>query len=235
MGYDLWYWPSIQGRGEFVRLALEGGEIAYRDRARDEGAEALVGDMEAREGRSPFAPPYLTMDGLAIAQTANILMFLGERHNLAPSSMAERLWLNQFQLTIADLVAEAHNVHHPVAASAYYDEQKAEAKRAAGQFREERIPKYLKHFEAAVDCHAGDWLIDHRWTYVDTSLFQVIAGLRYMFPRRMKAIEAEYPGVVRIHDQVAEIPAIRAYLRSERRLAFNTDGIFRHYPELDDE
>ena len=235
MAYDLWYWPSIQGRGEFVRLALEAGEIAYRDRARDDGVEALIADMKAREGRSPYAPPYLTMDGICIAQTANILMFLGERQNLAPSSTADRLWLNQFQLTIADLVAEVHNVHHPVAVSAYYDEQKAEAKRAAEQFREERIPKYMGHFEAAVDCHPGDWLIDHRWTYVDTSLFQVVAGLRYMFPRWMRAIEADYPGVVRIHDQVTELPAIRTYLASERRLAFNTDGIFRHYPELDDE
>jgi len=160
-------------------------------------------------------------------------MYLGERHGLAPSNMADRLWLNQLQLTIADLVAEVHNVHHPVAMMDYYDDQKPEAARAAKQFREARMPKYLGHFEDAAQANAGDWLIDHKWSYADTSLFQVIEGLRYMFPKRMKTLEPDYPNLVRIHDQVAELPGIKAYLKSDRRLAFNTDGIFRAYPELD--
>ncbi|MBM6576732.1 glutathione S-transferase [Microvirga sp. SRT01] len=231
MAYDLWYWPSIQGRGEFVRLALEGGGIPYRDRARDDGAEALLDDMEARQGRAPFAPPYLDCDGLVIAQVANILMYLGERHGLAPSSIADRLWLNQIQLTITDLVAEVHDVHHPVATGDYYEDQKPEAARTAAQFREERLPKFLTYFESALN--GADWLVDHRWTYADTSLFQVIAGLRYMFPQRMATLEPDYPGLVALHDRVAALPGIRAYLKSDRRLAFNEDGIFRHYPELD--
>jgi len=231
MAYDLWYWPSIQGRGEFVRLALEGGGIPYRDRARDNGAEALLDDMEARQGRAPFAPPYLDCDGLVIAQVANILMYLGERHGLAPSSIADRLWLSQIQLTITDLVAEVHDVHHPVATGDYYEDQKPEAARTAAQFREERLPKFLTYFESALN--GADWLVDHRWTYADTSLFQVIAGLRYMFPQRMATLEPDYPGLVALHDRVAALPGIRAYLKSDRRLAFNEDGIFRHYPELD--
>ena len=233
MSYKLWYWPSIQGRGEFVRLALEGAEIAYEDCARGVGEEGLLADLNDRTGRTPFAPPYLELDGLVIAQVANILMYLGERHGLAPSNMADRLWLNQLQLTIADLVAEVHNVHHPVAMMDYYDDQKPEAARAAKQFREERMSKYLGHFEDAAQANPGDWLIDHKWTYADTSLFQVIEGLRYMFPKRMKTLEPDYPTLIRIHDQVAELPGIKAYLKSDRRLAFNTDGIFRAYPELD--
>ena len=233
MAYRLWYWPSLQGRGEFVRLALEGAEIAYEDCARGVGEDGLMADLNDRTGRTPFAPPYLELDGLVIAQVANILMYLGERHGLAPSTMADRLWLNQLQLTIADLIAEVHNVHHPVAMMDYYDDQKPEAARAAKQFREERLPKYLGHFEDAAQANPGDWLIDHRWTYADTSLFQVIEGLRYMFPKRMKTLEPDYPNLVRLHDQVAELPGIKAYLKSDRRLAFNTDGIFRAYPELD--
>jgi len=233
MAYKLWYWPSLQGRGEFVRLALEGAEIAYEDCARGVGEEGLLADLNDRTGRTPFAPPYLELDGLVIAQVANILMYLGERHGLAPSNMADRLWLNQLQLTIADLVAEVHNVHHPVAMMDYYDDQKPEAARAAKQFREARMPKYLGHFEDAAQANTGDWLIDHKWTYADTSLFQVIEGLRYMFPKRMKTLEPDYPNLIRIHDQVAELPGIKAYLKSDRRLAFNTDGIFRAYPELD--
>ena len=235
MAYKLWYWPSLQGRGEFVRLALEAAEILYEDCARTVGEDGLMADLNDRTGRSPFAPPYLELDGLVIAQVANILLYLGERHGLAPSSMADRLWLNQLQLTIADLVAEVHNVHHPVAMMDYYDDQKPEAARAAKQFREERLPKYLGHFEDAAQANPGDWLIDHRWTYADTSLFQVIEGLRYMFPKRMKTLEPDYPNLVRLHDQVAELPGIKAYLKSDRRLAFNTDGIFRAYPELDAE
>ncbi len=235
MPYKLWYWPSLQGRGEFVRLALEGAEIAYEDCARKVGEEGLLADLNDRTGRTPFAPPYLELDGLVIAQVANILMYLGERHGLAPSNMADRLWLNQLQLTIADLVAEVHNVHHPVAMMDYYEDQKPEAARAAKQFREARMPKYLGHFEDAAQANTGDWLIDHKWTYADTSLFQVIEGLRYMFPQRMKTLEPDYPNLIRIHDQVAALPGIKAYLKSDRRVAFNTDGIFRAYPELDAE
>ena len=235
MAYKLWYWPSIQGRGEFVRLALEGAEIEYEDCARGVGEDGLMADLNDRTGRTPFAPPYLELDGLVIAQVANILMYLGERHGLAPSTMADRLWLNQLQLTIADLVAEVHNVHHPVAMMDYYDDQKPEAARAAKQFREERLPKFLGHFEDAAQANTGDWLIDHKWSYADTSLFQLGEGLRYMFPQRMTTLEPEYPNLIRIHDQVADLPGIKAYLRSDRRLAFNTDGIFRAYPELDAE
>ncbi len=233
MAYTLWYWPGLQGRGEFVRLALEGGEIPYADAAHDRGAEALMADLNDRTGRTPFAPPYLELNGLVIAQVANILMYLGERHDLAPSNMADRLWLNQLQLTFADLVAEVHNVHHPVAMMDSYADQKPEAARAAKQFREQRLPKFLGHFEDAAQANPGEWLIDHRWTYADTSLFQIVEGLRYMFPQRMRTLEPDYPNLIRIRDQVAEIPAIRAYLNSDRRIAFNTDGIFRHYPELD--
>ncbi len=233
MAYDLWYWAEIPGRGEFVRLAMEAGGIDYRDRAREEGSEALVADMEARTGRIPFAPPYLASGDLVVAQTANILQFLGERHGLGPSSMADRLWLAEVQLTIADMVAEVHDVHHPVAVGDYYDDQKPEAARAAAQFRSERMPKFLAWFEHAATCNEGEWMIDHRWTYGDTSLFQLVEGLRYMFPKRMATLEPDYPGIVRVRDQVAALPGIRAYLKSDRRLAFNEDGIFRHSPELD--
>lgn len=235
MAYDLWYWPGIQGRGEFVRLVMEAAEIDYVDRARRDGAEALVADMQARGRRPPFAPPYLVMGDLAIAQVANILMYLGERHDLRPSSMADRLWLNQFQLTVSDLVAEVHDVHHPVDAGAYYDEQKPEAARAAAQFRAERLPKFLGWFERAIAGNDGPWAVDHRWTCADTSVFQLVEGLRYMFPRRMTTLEPDHPELVRIHDRVAELPGVQAYLKSERRIPFNEDGVFRHYPELDSE
>jgi glutathione S-transferase len=234
MTYRLWYWPDIQGRGEFVRLPMEAAGIEYRDCAREQGAGALLDNMSKYEKkRGPFAPPYLEIEDMVIAQAANILLFLGERHQLAPSGMADRLWLNELQLTIADLVAEAHNVHHPISGSLYYEDQKGAAAKAADAFRNERMPRFLSYFEAAIDADPGDWLIDHRWTYVDCSLFQIIEGLRYAFPKRMAAIEGDYPGLIRIHDQVADLPGIKAYLKSDRRIPFNKEGIFRHYPELD--
>lgn len=233
MTYHLWYWPDIQGRGEFVRLALEGAGIDYRDCARLRGAEALMHDLEARggSGRGPFAPPYLDTGDAVIAQVANILLFLGERHDLAPAS--DRLWLHQLQLTIADCVAEVHNVHHPVGTGEYYEDQKPEAARAAGPFRDERMPKFLDHFEDAARQAGGPFVLGDRWTYADTSLFQLIEGLRYMFPQRMQTLADEYPGLIGLRDAVAALPRIAGYLASERRIAFNTDGIFRHYPELD--
>jgi len=233
MSYKLWYWPDIQGRGEFVRLALEAAGIEYEDCARDVGADGLLADLNGRTGRTPFAPPYLDIDGMTIAQVADILLYLGDLHGLTPSRIADRYWIHQLQLTVADLVAEVHNVHHPVDGQAYYDEQRPEAARAAAQFRDARLPKFLGHFDDAVEANPGEWLIDHRWTYADTSLFQIVEGLRYMFPLRMATLEPEYPALVQIHDQVAKLPGIKAYLKSDRRVPFSTDGIFRHYPELD--
>lgn len=233
MPYHLWYWPTVQGRGEFVRLAFEAAGIAYEDCARNGGAMAMIADMAARGPSGPFAPPYIEAEGGTIAQVANILLYLGDKHGLAPADAAGRYWINQLQLTITDIVAEAHNVHHPIGGSDYYEDQKAEAKRAAAQFREQRMPKFLGHFEAATTAKDGDWLAGERWSHADTSLFQLVAGLRYMFPRRMAAIERDYPGVIALHDRVGLLPGILDYLASDRRLGFNEDGIFRHYPELD--
>lgn len=230
MTAELWYWPSIPGRGEFVRLALEAHGIPYRDCARDVGEDGLMTDMDARTP-SPFAPPYLVIDGLVIAQTATILAYLGETCDLVSGGTASRLLAQQLQLTIADAVAEAHNVHHPVAAGLYYDDQKAEAARAAESFRQERMPKFLRYFEAVLD--GNDWLTGPRWSYADLSLFQLVEGLRYAFPKRMAAIEPDYPRVTKLAAAVAALPELRDYLASERRIAFNEDGIFRHYPELD--
>lgn len=229
---DLWYWSGIPGRGEFVRLLLEAAGISYRDRARDDGDEALVADMKARTP-PPFAPPYIAEGDGSIAQVAHILTILSDRYGLSAAGSATNLWLIQLQLTITDLVAEVHNVHHPVDAGAYYADQKAEAARAAQVFRDARLPKFLDYFEAAAAAHPGDWIGGDAWSHVDTSLFQLIEGLRYMFPQRMAALEPDYPGVIAIRNRVAALPGVAAYLASDRRLPFNQDGIFRHYPELD--
>ena len=231
--YDLWYWPGILGRGEFIRLPLEAAGIPYHDRAREEGTEALLADMADRTGRTPFAPPYLALGSLVISQVAAILMYLGERHDLAPSNIADRMWLNELQLTIGDMVAEVHNVHHPLGPSLRYEDQKPEALRAAAQFRQERMPKFLRWLEKDAEANPGHWLIDHRWTYADCSLFHLVEGLRYMFPHRMTELEPMIPRVIAVHDQVAELPGVRAYLKSNRRIPFSENGIFRHYPELD--
>lgn len=231
MAYDFWYWDGLPGRGEFVRLALEAGGLDYRERAREPGGDVSA-DLGMERDDPPFAPPYLAVDGMTIAQTANILMFLGQRHGLAPDDEAGRLWVNQVQLTIADMVAEAHDTHHPVAVGAYYEDQKTEALRRAGDFRDNRIPKFLGWFETILE-RRGDWLAGgDRWSYADLSLFQLVEGLRFAFPRRMKTVEADHRRVTALRDRVAALPELRDYLSSQRRLPFS-DGIFRHYAELD--
>ena len=232
MTYDLWYWTGIPGRGEFVRLALEAGAIAYRDRAREEGDEALMADMKARG--TVYAPPYLVAGDLCIAQTANILLFLGDRHGLAPEDEKGRLLASQVQLTIADMVAEAHDVHHPVGASLYYEDQKAEAARRAQEFRAKRMPKFLAYFERLI-AGEGPWLLGARWTYPDLSLFQLVEGLSYAFPRRMAALANDIPLTLALRDRVNALPELAAYLAGDRRLPFSEEGLFRHYSELDGE
>ncbi|MBV8767671.1 MAG: glutathione S-transferase [Hyphomicrobiales bacterium] len=233
--YELYYWPSIQGRGEFVRLALEEAGADYDDVARrDEKAMfRFLGD--AKSATPPFAPPFLKSGRLLIAQTANILLFLGSRHRLAPASESGRLWAHQLQLTVTDVVAEVHDTHHPIATGLYYEDQKPEARRRAHDFLKERLPKFLGYFERVIigNRKGKGHLVGSSITYVDLSLFQLIEGMRYAFPRGMKRAERDFPRVVALHDHVQKRPRIAAYLRSERRIPFNEDGIFRRYKELD--
>ncbi|HKY81779.1 MAG TPA: glutathione S-transferase [Sphingobium sp.] len=233
MPYDLWYWPGIAGRGEFVRLTLEACGISYRDRARTDGEKALIADMARHDAGPAFAPPYLTTDDGTIAQTANILFYLADRHDCGPSEAKARYWLSQVQLTIMDMVAEAHNAHHPVAASLYHEEQKPEALRAAQAFRMERIAKYIAYFDRALGAEPGDWLAGSRWSYADLSLFHLVAGLHYAFPLRMATLAGEHPRVEALHERVAKLPELQDYLGSSRRLPFNNQDVFRHYPDLD--
>jgi glutathione S-transferase len=232
MRYELYYWPTIQGRGEYVRLALEDAGAAYTDVARS-GVAAMMKVMQEKRGTPPFAPPFLKAGSRVIGQTANILLYLGSRHGLAPKADAGRLWVHQLQLTIADLVLEIHDTHHPLGPSLYYEDQRAPAKKRTEEFWKERVPKYLGYFERILDNSGGFYLTGRRVCYADLSLFQIVEGLRYAFPRRMKAFERSIPGLVALHDRVAERPKIKAYLASERRIAFNEDGIFRRYKALD--
>jgi glutathione S-transferase len=237
MAYELYYWAGIQGRGEFVRLALEEAGAEYADVARGPGGEQammrlLTGDGS---GRMPFAPPFLKAGDLVIAQTANILLYLGTRHGLAPSDEAGRLWAHQLQLTIADFVDEIHDTHHPIASSLYYEDQRREAKARATDFVKSRAPKYLGYFERILEHNPASHenLVGAELTYPDLSLFQIVAGLRYAFPRMMARLEPRHERVVGVHDRVAARPRIASYLASDRRIPFNQHGIFRHYPELD--
>lgn len=237
MTYELYYWPGIQGRGEFVRLALEEAGASYIDVARqDNGEDALVAFLEGSDlTHPPFAPPFLKDGEVIIGQTAAILLYLGDRHGLAPKDAKGRLWVHQIQLTIADLVSEAHDVHHPLGADLYYEEQRSESRRRAKGFRQDRMPKFLGWFESILarnpdgDAH----LAGRNLSYADLSLFQVVEGLLYAFPRTTKALLEECQRVAGLHKMVARLPRISAYLHSDRRLKFSEQGIFRHYPELE--
>ena len=240
MHYELYYWPTIQGRGEYVRLALEEAAAPYRDVARESGRSggvaALMQYLEGRRvERPPFAPPFLKSGKLVIGQTANILQYLAPRHGLAPREEGARLWAHQLQLTIADFVTEIHDTHHPISSGLYFEEQKKEARRKAADFWKRRAPKYLGYFESLLARHParGGYLFGARLTYPDLSLFQIIAGLSYAFPKAMGRAARRHPRLLALHERVEERPRIAAYLASPRRVPFNDEGIFRHYPELD--
>ena len=235
MRYELYYWTGIQGRGEFVRLTLEDAGAEYLDVAREKGDEAIMPFLRGQQpGAQPFAPPFLRAGRQVIAQTANILAFLAPRHALVPASAASQTYALQLQLTIADIVAEAHDTHHPIAVEKYYEDQRPEARKRAASFREERIPKFLGYFEQILDRNNGRHALGKRHSYVDLSLFQLMAGLEYAFPRTMKGLRRRTSHLRALSERVADRPRIAAYLASPRRLAFNEDGIFRHYPELED-
>jgi glutathione S-transferase len=238
--YELYYWPTIQGRGEFVRLALEEAGARYLDVARGSGkgagVPALMRFLEGRNiERPPFAPPFLKAGRLIIGQTANILQFLGPRHGLAPKEEGGRLWTHQLQLTMADFIVEIHDTHHPVSGNLYFEEQKKEARRRTADFLKTRAPKYLGYFERLLARNAGKarYLVGANLSYADLSMFQIIAGLCYAFPRAMARSAHKYRRLFALHESVQARPRIAAYLASPRRVPFNNEGIFRHYAELD--
>lgn len=233
MRYQLYYWTGIQGRGEFVRLVLEDAAADYTDVAREQGDDAILPFLQGdRPGALPFAPPFLKAGRTVIAQTAAILLYLAPRLKLVPAGAAARLHSHQLQLTIADLVAEVHDTHHPIASSLYYEDQLVAARQRAEDFRQHRLPKYLDYFEQVLLRSDGRHALS-RYSHVDLSLFQVISGLDYAYPHAMRRLRRKLPHLCGLAARVAERPRIAAYLASPRRLAFNEDGIFRHYPELD--
>lgn len=242
MQYELYYHAANAGRGEFVRLPLEDARADYVDIAREPGGtEKMMRFMQdTAVAHLQFAPPFMKHGELVIGQTANILLYLGPRIGLAPADEGERLWAHQLELTIADLLKELQNTHHPVAHGLYYDDQKAEALTYTKHFLAERVPKFLGYFErvlqkslSARGSAAGGYMVGGGVSYVDFSIFQLIEGLRFAFPQAMRRMEAGYPGLVALHDRIAARPNIAAYLASPRRMAFNDKGIFRYYPELD--
>jgi len=238
MRYELCYWPTIQGRGEFIRLALEEAGADYVDVARRKGKRGLPAMMKLLEGNCvahpPYAPPFLKAGKFVVAQTANVLLFLGPRLKLAPRDEAGRLWAHQLQLTISDLVVEIHDTHHPVSGWLYFEEQRPAARRRTKDFWRYRVPKYLGYFEQVLNKNGGQYSVGRRLSYVDLSLFQIVEGLRYAFPKRMKRFEKKIPGLVALHDRAAKRPRIKAYLASARRIPFSQWGIYRYFKELDD-
>jgi glutathione S-transferase len=237
--YELYYWPNIPGRGEFVRLVLEEAGAPYRDvgrepRTKGGGMEAVLAFYAGRhEGHPIFAPPVLKQGDLVLAQTAAICHFLGKRHGLAPWDEAGEAHALELQLTIADLVGEAHDTHHPISAALYYEEQKAAAKKRAAHFVRERLPRFLGYFERVLAHNGGGVLAGQEISHADLSLFQALEGLAYAFPRAFAKASAAAPGVLALRERVRARPRIAAYLASERRVPFNQEGIFRRYPELD--
>jgi glutathione S-transferase len=240
MRYQLYYTPSNPGRGEFIRLPLEEAGAEYVDMARGsgrgQGPDAVQRFLKNQSLRHPpFAQPFLKAGRTVIAQTANILLYLGPRLGLAPKNPAERLWTHQLQLTISDLLKEIQDTHHPVAHGLYYEDQKAEALTYSKHFLAERLPKFLGYFERVLGGANGRvFMVGDALTYMDLSMFQLFEGLRFSFPRTMQRLEPGYPGLAALHDRVAARPNIADYLQSPRRMAFNDKGIFRHYPELEE-
>lgn len=241
MAYELHYWPMIQGRGEFIRLALEAAGAPYTDVARlakgkGGGREKLFKRLSSKQiAQTPFAPPFLVNGKTVISHTANILMYLGGRHGLAPTSDAGKYWANSLQLTVTDFVLEIHDTHHPLGGALYYEEQKKEAQRYTKLFWTIRAPKHFDYFEGVLKDNKskGDFLIGGKLTYPDLSLFQVIEGLRYAGPENMKRLEKKYPRCIAVRDHVAGVKKVASYLDSDRRIPFNPMGIFRYYKELD--
>jgi len=231
--YELFYWGEIQGRGEFVRLVLEDAGATYRDVGREGGdiEAALAGELAP----FAFAVPVLRDGELIIPQTVAITRYLGEKHGLAPADERGRLLAHAIALTVADLVTEVHDTHHPISVMDTYEKQRDAAAARSKVFRDKRLPKFLRYFEGLLghDTRGDGRFVAGAFSYADLAAFQIVEGLRYAFPNAMARLRPAIPKLNALRDRIADRPRIAAYLGSKRRLPFNQMGIFRHYPALD--
>ena len=247
--YHLIYWPGIPGRGEHVRLALEQAGAEYTDTAHVEDGIKTVSSQISKENKGdsinppPLAPPILKHGEYTISQTPNILLYLGTKLGLAPTTEEDPVGIyhvNELTLTALDgLSNEPHDVHHPIAVAEYYENQKEEAAKKAKDYRENRLPKFFEYFERVLSGDAskgGEYLYGGQLTYADLVLFQTVDGVSFAFPRRVGSLKksGDYDKVFALYDRVKALEKIKAYLESDRSQEYSM-GIYRHYPELDAE
>ena len=250
--YELLYWPEIPGRGEFIRLAFEATGTSYKDVANEskDGINAVLAakadDLTIDSDGNPpaFAPPALRILGegkegktLVLYQTPAILSYLGDKLGLAGEDEVEKHWILSHTLTALDLNNEAHDTHHPVAVAKYYEDQKEEALKKATDFRENRLPKFFSFFERVLKGNdengQGKYLVGSKLSYADTTVWHVLNGLKFAFPKELEAREKEFPTLFgTFYPSVQEQSGLKDYLSSDRRKPYSM-GIFRHYPELD--
>lgn len=237
--FTLYYWAGLPGRGEFVRLALEFAGADYWDICRDpnnqeDPFQSILRKLESPDVFPPvFAPPILEHNGKFIAQTANVLDYLANIFPIGGGDSESKRASLQVQLTIADFLTEIHNTHHPISASLYFEDQVEEAKKASKVFLNDRIWKWMKFWNSMVNSSKGDFLLGKEILYVDLSFFQVLGGLIYAFPLFMSGLEKEFPKLFRHFERISMNSKLKSYLESDRRLFYNRTGLFRHYPELD--
>ena len=149
-------------------------------------------------------------------------------------------FVNQLTLTALDGFSnEPHDVHHPIASAAYYEEQKDEALKKAKNYRDVRLPKFLGYYERVLSGEAsqgGEYLYGGQLTYADLVLFQTLDGVSFAFPKCVKTARdgGKYEKVWALYERVKGHEKIAEYLKSERRQKYKM-GIYRHYPELDEE
>lgn len=273
--YELLYHPGIPGRGEFVRLAFEAAGVPYKDVANeDKNGYSTVQKIcmnksnESADSNPPvFSPPALRVPGagkdgeaLIISQTPNILLYLGDRIGMVPEGdESAKYYTNQLTLTVLDLNNEVHDTHHPLAVAEYYENQKDSAQHKAKDVRENRFPKFFSYFTRTLEGNRegggdGKYLVGNQLTYADTSVWQVIDGCFFAFPKEMEARKKEFPELLgTFYDNIKNEKGLKEYLASDRRLPYSM-GIFRqvapfltslgdllilhvlnrrHYPELD--
>lgn len=232
MSVTLYYWPHIPGRGELVRLVLEAAGVEYVDIARSEGTSVVLEAVQGGLGGVPARAVPILVDGeQVLSQTPVICTYLAETYGLAPEP--EHRWdALALLLTVADLVTEAHDVHHPISGRLFYEDQQPEARRAAEVFVSERLPGFLDHLERVRRANPqSDWMLGDRLCQVDLAVEQLLRGLEHAFPAAMAV--APIPELRALAERVATLPRIAAYRASERCIPFNRDGLFRAYPELD--
>nr|ACM44934.1 sigma-class glutathione S-transferase [Laternula elliptica] len=218
----LYYWPGFKGRAEFVRLVFEEAGIPYLESNQGVADSIIKGEIG---GYPVMMPPVVAKGDFRLGQTQMICQYLAGKYGLAPKGEEDKIHAEQVCASMYDYLTEGYGAFHGAKPGVKYADQKEEAQRYIDRVVQQRLPRYLKHFETVLAANTAGtgFLFGDSISHADLALFHIMNATEFQFPEVYKS--ADYIPLLKAHrDRIASRPNIVAYTQSERCKPFSGDS-----------